>query len=133
MLRARSDPGMDPLKLEPTIDTPYVVLDKINGMFAISGKSYPEDTREFYGSILAWLDLYVADPNPETKFVFQLKYFNSSSYKPIYDIITKLATLKKKGMKVSVQWNYKEGDNDMLEAGEEFRDLFTIDFSFSPM
>lgn len=122
---------MDALKIEATIDTPSIVLDKNNGIFEIAGKSYPEDTKEFFGSVLAWMDLYTAAPNPETRFVFKLKYFNSSSYKPLFDILGKLDTIRKKGAAINVLWYYKDGDTDMLEAGEEFRDLFSIPFSFS--
>ena len=122
---------MDPLRLEATIDTPAVTLDKTSGVFEMSGKSYPEDTKEFFGSILAWMDLYVADPNADTNFTFKLKYFNSSSYKPIFDILQKLDKIQKKGLHVNVNWFYKTGDTDMQEAGEEFKDLFSLHFTFT--
>jgi hypothetical protein len=121
---------MDPLRIEPTIDTPGIILDKNNGVFEISGKSYPEDTREFFGSVLAWMDLYTADPNPETTFVFKLKYFNSSSYKPIFDILSKMEQVKKKNKKVKIEWHYKNGDADMLESGEEFAGMVDLEFSY---
>lgn len=123
---------MDPLRIEATADTPSVTLDANAGVFELSGKSYPEDTREFYGSILAWIDLYVADPNPDTRFVFKLKYFNSSSYKPLFDILTKLHLLIKKNKSVKIEWYYKTGDEDMKEAGEEFQELTDLPFSYHP-
>ena len=121
---------MDPLRIEATIDTPGVLFDRNAGVFEISGKSYPEDTREFYGELLAWIDLYVAEPNPHTLFVFKLKYFNSSSYKPVFDLISKLDTLPEKNKTVAVQWYNKNGDTDMQEAGEEFADLVSIPFTY---
>jgi hypothetical protein len=121
---------MTPLKIEATVDTPGITLDARNNHFEISGKSYPEDTKEFYGPVLAWMDLYVATPGPETTFIFKLKYFNSSSYKPIFDILTKLNAIKAKNGKVKVEWHYKAGDEDMMEAGEEFAELVDLDFSF---
>ena len=121
---------MDPLRIEATVDTPCIILDPKSSHFEISGKSYPEDTKEFYGSVLAWLDLYSSDPNPETVFVFKMKYFNSSSYKPLFDIMGKLETIKKKNKQVKIEWHYTNGDSDMLEAGEEFADLVEIEFSY---
>jgi len=121
---------MEPLKVEATVDTPCIILDSKNHHFEISGKSYPEDTKEFYGPVLAWMDLYTAAPNPETVFTFKLKYFNSSSYKPIFDILNKLCVIKNKNNKVKVEWYYKDGDTDLLEAGEEFSDLVDVSFSF---
>ncbi len=85
---------MEALKIEATVDTPGIILDPNNNSFEISGKSYPEDTKEFYQSVLLWMDSYVASPNPKTNFVFKLKYFNSSSYKPIFDILAKLEAIK---------------------------------------
>ena len=124
---------MEALRIEPTVDTPGIILDAKNGEFEISGKSYPEDTKEFYHNVLHWMDLYGVSPNPKTTFVFKLKYFNSSSYKPIFDILAKLEAIKAKNCEVKVELYYKTGDSDMLEAGEEFADLFDVNFSYHSM
>lgn len=118
------------LRIEPTVDTPLVILDPAAGQFEISGKSYPEDTREFYQPVLSWINAYVTAPNPSTRFVFKLKYFNSSSYKPLLDIISKLAAIK--GAEVCIDWHYKKDDTDMREAGEEFADLVNVKFTYAP-
>ena len=122
---------MEPLKIEKGIDTPEIILDAQNNIFAMQGRSYPEDTREFFTPILNWVDDYIQSPNEETIFTFNLQYFNSSSYKPIFDILNKLETVKEKGKVVKVNWQYKKGDRDMREAGEEFAELCAkIEFSF---
>ena len=119
---------MNSKTIEATVDTPCVILDTQNNRFEISGKSYPEDTKEFYGPVLQSIDEYILSPNPETTFVIKLKYFNSSSYKPLFDILTKLETIKNN--KVTIQWYYKNGDSDMLESGKEFAELTGLNFSF---
>lgn len=121
---------MEALRIEATVDTPGIILDPQNNLFEISGKSYPEDTKEFYHEVLQWMDGYVTSPNPKTNFIFKLKYFNSSSYKPLFDILGKLEAVKNKKHDVKVEWHYKTGDSDMLEAGEEFADLFDIPFTY---
>ena len=63
---------MDVIILKETYDTPKVILDKDNGIFEISGRSYPEDTAEFYIPILDWIAKYVEDANKSTKFVFKM-------------------------------------------------------------
>ena len=122
---------MTAINLKGTYDTPKVVLDPENGIFEISGRSYPEDTAEFYIPILDWLNNYIKDPNKETKFVFKLDYFNSSSYKPFLDILLKLADTKEKGFEVGVEWHYKDGDWDIKEAGEEFAEIVEIPFKYT--
>ncbi|MBI3501056.1 MAG: DUF1987 domain-containing protein [Bacteroidetes bacterium] len=125
---------MEPLKIAKGTDTPEIILDAQNNLFSVSGRSYPEDTREFFTPVLNWIDRYVQSPNHETLFVFQLQYFNSSSYKPIFDILTKLESVKEKGKAAKINWQYKKGDRDMREAGEEFAELCpSIEFLFNEL
>jgi len=121
---------MEALRIDATVDTPGIILDPANNLFEISGKSYPEDTKAFYQAVLQWIDEYVEAPNPKTNFIFKLKYFNSSSYKPIFDILGKLETIRNNKHSVKVEWYYKKGDSDMLEAGEEFAGLFDVPFTY---
>ncbi len=122
---------MEPLKLEKGADTPAITLDSLSRTFEMTGRSYPEDTKEFYEPVLAWMDRYVMTPNPETVFNFRLQYFNSSSYKPIYDMLKKLEVIAGNGKKVKVMWHYKKGDRDMFESGEEFAEMCPkLEFSF---
>src|SRR3972149_2996005 len=121
---------MESIDIKGTYDTPGVVLDAENNCFEISGRSYPEDTAEFYIPILEWIGNYIKSPNKKTVFSFKLDYFNSSSYKPFLDILLKLGEIKKKGFDLETQWHYKEGDMDIKEAGEEFAEIVDMPFSF---
>ena len=122
---------MELINIKGTYDTPAVILDAENNVFEIAGRSYPEDTAEFYIPILEWVDYYVKNPNKKTTFSFKLDYFNSSSYKPFLDILLRLGEIKKKGFDVDVEWHYKEGDLDIKEAGEEFAEIVDVPFSYS--
>ena len=122
---------MEPLKIEKGVDTPEIILDAQNNLFSICGRSYPEDTKEFFTPVIDWMEKYIQSPNEETVFTFKLQYFNSSSYKPIFDILSKLEAVKEKGKSVKVNWQYKKADHDMQEAGEEFAEMVNIPFTFS--
>ena len=117
---------MNILSLEPTEDTPKVVLDKAGKTFEISGRSLPEDSAEFYQPILDWLKVYTEDSNDVTEFMFKLEYFNTASSKLILDVLTQLEEIE--GAKVT--WFFHEDDEDMEEAGEEFADLVEVPFDF---
>lgn len=121
---------MDTLKFEASIDTPYILMDPEKGYIEISGKSYPEDTLEFYSPVLKWMDDYLLNPKAFSTLIFKLEYFNSSSYKPILDLILKLEELKNNDYKVSIEWHYKNADTDMKETGEEFAEVVSIPFVF---
>ena len=121
---------MEVINIKGTYDTPEVILDAQNNVLVISGRSYPEDTAEFYIPILEWVHNYVKNPNTKTTFSFKLDYFNSSSYKPFLDILIRLGEIKKKGFEVNIEWHYKEGDMDIKEAGEEFSEIVDMPFSY---
>ena len=121
---------MEVINIKGTYDTPAVVLDIVNNSFEIAGRSYPEDTAEFYIPILEWIGNYVKSPNKKTVFIFKLDYFNSSSYKPFLDILLKLGEIRKKGFDVYIEWHYKQGDLDIKEAGEEFAEIVDVPFSY---
>ncbi len=117
---------MKMLSIEGTEDTPRIILDKENGIFEISGRSLPEDSREFYKPLLDWLGDYSHEKNPETNFIFKLEYFNTASSKLILDILSKLEEIDG----AVVTWFFHEDDEDMEEAGEEFDELVDVPFQF---
>jgi hypothetical protein len=119
---------MDKLTFGGTDDTPSIILDSENNHFEISGRSLPEDSAEFYKPITEWLELYSANPNPLTYFVFKMDYFNTASSKMLLDILSKLELMHHSGSEVKVDWFYQSDDPDMLEAGQEYKDLITIPF-----
>ncbi len=121
---------MAALKIEPTDDTPHVMLDRDAGKFEISGKSMPEDVIDFYGPVLEWLKDYKSNPVDKTVFDFTLIYFNTSSSKIILDILMILEEIKEKGNLVLVRWFSQELDEDMQEAGEEYAEMVDLDFQF---
>ena len=47
---------MESLNIKGTYDTPTVVFSPESSTFEISGRSYPEDTAEFYIPVLEWDD-----------------------------------------------------------------------------
>lgn len=115
---------MEILNIEGAEDTPKIILDKTNGIFEISGRSLPEDCAGFYKPILDWIRQYARDANASTDFVFNLEYFNTASSKLILDILTALTVIEG----ITVYWHYQEDDEDMKEAGEEYKDLVELPF-----
>lgn len=117
---------MNPLIIEPTDESPEVVLDKQGERFIFGGKSMPEDVKEFYGPIHAWLQEYVKQPNPETHVKFKFDYFNSASAKQILDVLAFFETVKENGNEVLIDWYFSDDDEDMEEAGESYGTLVDL-------
>lgn len=120
--------------------TPEIILAPEEDKFIISGKSAPEDVRTIYYPVIEWLEDFMAwvrDKRPYTDrkpLVLQidLEYFNSSTAKFLYDIITGLQTLANEGTPVEVQWLYDEEDIDLREAGEDLALLCEMQFKYCP-
>ena len=72
---------------QSTPKTPLVVLKP--GLIHINGKSYPENSVEFYKPITKWIDEYIETDPKETVFSISLEFFNTSSSKCILDILKK--------------------------------------------
>lgn len=92
----------------------------------ISGRSIPENSAEFYKPILKWIDGYIQQPNRKTTFSIKLEYFNTSSSKNLVEIFKRFENLFKEGKEVLIKWHYEQEDEDMLESGEDFRDILKI-------
>jgi len=116
---------MNNLNLEGTAKTPTINFNT-NGELLIKGRSIPENSVEFYKPVIDWLSEYNNSPQAETKVKVQLEYFNTSSSKCILDVFKKLEALENTNL--SIAWYYEEDDEDMLEAGEDYMAIISIEF-----
>jgi len=123
---------LDALKIDGTQDSPNVILDPENNDFQFTGMSLPENATAFYDPIMDWLNNYAVAPNQETKVVIKLDYFNTASSKILLNIFLILEEMNKSGIKVLVSWHYREEDEEMKEAGEEFKDMMEVPFELTP-
>lgn len=106
--------------------TPALNFDLGSGVFEITGRSIPENSIDFYKPLMAWLDQYIASPLDETKLKVKLEYFNTSSSKILVEIFRKLEKVHKAGKRVTIDWYYEEEDEDMLDSGEDFKDIISL-------
>lgn len=121
---------MEKILIDPTSETPKVVLDKDSNKIEISGNSLPEDVNSFYTPILSWFDEYSASPNVKTEVILNFEYYNTSSSKMILKILEKFKEIHRKGFDVEVQWHYMDDDEDMIEAGEDYSEHVKVPFKF---
>lgn len=121
---------MEKIVLEPTTETPKVVLDKENNIFEFSGNSLPEDVTTFYSPILEWFEEYANSPNDKTQIVFNFEYYNTSSSKMILRLLEKFREIHRQGFDLEVHWHFMEDDEDMIEAGEDYSENIKVPFKF---
>jgi hypothetical protein len=121
---------MEVLSIKGSHETPDVLLDKDAGNFSITGKSLPEDVKEFYNPLINWINEYSASPNPETTLKVKMDYFNTASSKMILEIFEIMKEIQDGGHKVCIDWYYQEDDEDMQDAGEDYADIVEVPFNF---
>ncbi len=108
--------------------TPLINFDLEAGALEIKGFSIPENSIEFYRPLNEALDVYSKSAKAATKVTIELEYFNTSSSMCLLGLLRKLETLNKNGSAVTINWLYEEGDEDMLQAGEDYFSIINLPF-----
>lgn len=111
---------------------PDLIFSATTGELKITGQSLPENATLLYNPVLDWIEDYEKNPAKETVFSLKMKYYNTASSKMFFAIIKRLNKIFKGGFDVIIEWHYQQDDEDMLDAGEYFRDLVDIPFKFIP-
>ncbi|MEW5846929.1 MAG: DUF1987 domain-containing protein [Bacteroidota bacterium] len=119
---------MDALNIKGTGETPTIIFDKEANKFEITGKSLPEDVKEFYNPVLRWLKTYAENPNPKTVVKIKMEYFNTASSKMILELFEVLNDMYSAGKDVEIEWHYMEDDEDMHDAGNDYADMLDLPF-----
>ena len=122
---------MEALKIKRGLNTFEVSLDATSGKLLFAGRSYPENSTGFFKPINDWLLRYSENPASQTECTFNIEYLNSASRKCIVELLRILESLHKASNSVTIVWNYDEGDEGMKETGEEYKNLFKINFQFN--
>ena len=110
-------------EIKATLKTPKVSVNFEQGTILLAGISIPEDPYSFYSPVNEKINEYLETPCPTTILEFKLEYFNTSSTLVIRNLIRDLSQ-SEINTKLEVKWYYEEYDEDMKEAGDEFRMLF---------
>jgi hypothetical protein len=120
---------MDNLRIESTKKTPEIAFNA-DGRLRINGRSIPEDASKFYDELFDWIYAYCQSPAESTTVDIELEYFNSGSSKALLHVLRMLSELAKKGNKLTINWYYEQGDDDIMERGEYYESILEIKFNF---
>ena len=122
---------MENLHIEETKYTPEINLNAEKGLLSFSGKSYPENTFDFYQPVMEWINTYFAEKGQKKTLIdMDIIYFNSSSSKLFFDFFDILEEAHEGGKEVTVRWLYDAENENALEAGEDFKEDFeSLDFN----
>ncbi len=115
---------MQNLIIEQTKFTPEINLLLDDRLISFKGKSYPENTFDFYMPVIKWLKKYFETTKDLTTISFEITYFNSSSSKLFFDIFDIVEEAVANGCQILINWYFDEENESAKEAGEDFKDDF---------
>lgn len=145
-LVAQENPQQQHRELGSTIPTPYVSIFKVlatlknfnfliegdgscpqmeaveqTGYFKLSGRFITSATYETFRPALSWFNHYMHIHNRPIRLDIMMDTFNTSAGRLILDLLSQINSYP--STQCRVHWYYHEDDEDMEEAGEEFREL----------
>lgn len=131
---------MQKLYIKKTSTTPEINFSPDEKLFLIEGTSSPEDVRALYYPVIEWVQNLVNEIIAGKYKVFSglvpirlqidLHYFNSSSAKFLFDILSEFKRLAPVSVPFIVEWSYEEEDSDMKDAGADIALLVGMEFTF---
>lgn len=126
------DSNIEALHLMATRTTPEVILNPSKGIFKISGRSMPEDCRNFYQPIINWVRRFSKIDGVQITVEFDLDYFNSSTAVFLLYIMKIFNEMNAKELsKVVFVWKYQIDDESLFEAGQEYAEIIGSSFLIS--
>ena len=121
---------MQGLHIEATKSTPEVTLDLETNRLVLQGRSLPENTRQFYEQVKAWLNSYNPEEGSAITIDIKFTYVSSSSLIALLSLIKQMRLHTERGCTLKVNWYYEKYDDDLLSIGEDIQHLSSVDFEY---
>ncbi|MBU0766099.1 MAG: DUF1987 domain-containing protein, partial [Bacteroidetes bacterium] len=107
------------IQIEGDLRKPTVLFDPEKGLLEITGRSTTENSIAFYQPLYDWVNGYIERPAGSTTVNIRFEYFNTSTSRWIFKILKRLEIAHEKTQNVKINWYHS--DDDILDAGEDFR------------
>lgn len=96
--------------------SPEVDFNLTTGICKIEGESFMDDSESFYSELINWiLDFNSFFPEKKIVLNLELSFFNTSTAKMIYELLSVLEDFNKKGYSVEANWRYYSEDEEIAE------------------
>lgn len=125
---------MQKFDIKESIKVPRILIDFERGVVNFIGRSTLEKPEEFYPKIIDVIDLYINTPQPITKILIDIEYYNSKSAEYLFLILKKLDVLSKENRsEVKVFWHYDPDDYGIISdinkiKNDLYCDVYAIEY-----
>ncbi|QDQ26135.1 DUF1987 domain-containing protein [Chitinimonas arctica] len=100
-----------------------------DGILAMQGDSYPENSYELFQQVFHWLESFLKDASRPLTLELKLLYLNTSSIKAMMDIFDLLEEAHHAGQTVAVNWHYDQRNERVAELAAEFKEDCNFPFA----
>lgn len=123
---------MSNLSIQGSQSTPRITGDWAQGLMCMQGDSYPENSFEYFGPIIDWIERFLQQTQTPLRLELRLVYMNTSSVKVMMDIFDLLEEFHGQGREVRVDWYYDPRNERVVDLADEFREDCNFPFSITP-
>jgi hypothetical protein len=112
-----------------TSKTPYVMVDSVEGLIDLRGRSIPEDAVEFYEHLIGAIDKIKWAGDSVLDVVIQLEYIGTQSARMIYRLLKKLEEHHDLNeMDLNLKWFCEKDDESGHDDAHDFKALVSFPF-----
>lgn len=122
----------DDIQIGRTTSTPLIRTDWDQGLVCMTGDSYPENSFEFFQSLIDWVGAFLQRESRPLALELELAYLNTSSVRAVMDILDMLEEAHGHGRAVSVRWSYDPANDRVGMLAEEFKEDCSFAFDIVP-
>ncbi len=123
---------MNNLSIQGSQSTPSITSNWEQGQLCMQGDSYPENSFEFFGPVIGWIERFLAQTQAPLRLNLRLIYMNTSSVKVMMDIFDLLEDAHGHGRDVRVDWCYDPRNERVVELASEFEEDCSFPFLITP-
>jgi hypothetical protein len=116
-------------KILSTAKTPEIILNP-DGVIIIKGRWMMENTNNFSRILSDWFDTNIFDLSEITEVNVFLEYFCSLNLVVLISFLRKMLGIKLIQKELLINWYFEEGDDDILDMGENISSILGVPFNF---
>jgi len=116
-------------KIMCTSKTPEIILNP-EGIVRIKGRWMMENNVTFSKELSDWYDTYISDLNEINAIDIHLEYFSCFNLGILISLLRKILCIKLIPSDLPVNWYYEEGDEEILDLGENISSVLGTPFNF---
>lgn len=110
---------------------PKIAFEEMSGLISIEGRAVSSEITDHFNHFLPYLKECLTKYPLNINAHIDLEYFNTRATLLLTEFFKYLKEYENNSDKdINVYWHYEYGDDDILEAGEDFEEISKLTFNY---